>query len=83
MRGGFSRVQGPRYFKLHVKRILTHDDVNNLFGLSMTQALAYAEIDFDENTCLETILATPDDADIGYIVEGYLKYPNRKKQKTE
>ena len=37
----------------------------------MAQPLAYAESGFDENTPLETKLATPDDDEIGYKVDVY------------
>ena len=48
----------------------------------MTLQLAYAENQFDENTCLNIVIATADDAGIGYIVEIDSKYPGEIKQKT-
>ena len=40
------------------------------------------EIKFDRNVKLEDILNTPDDSDIGYFIEGDLKYPDNIKYKT-
>ena len=42
----------------------------------MTQPFAWAEIEIYGNKTLETIVATPDDAEIGYMVEVYLDYPD-------
>ena len=44
-----SGLHGPRYCKSDGEGVLTNEDVNSLYGLSMTQSLAYAEIEFDGN----------------------------------
>ena len=41
----------------------------------MSEALPYKDIQFSDNTSLETILATPDDATTGYILEVDLSFP--------
>ena len=48
LRGGLSGVHGPRYFESNGEREITHEDVNILYGLSITQPLAYAAIEFDK-----------------------------------
>ena len=50
-------------------------DANNLYGWAMSEALPYKDIQFSNNTSLETILATPDDATTGYILEVDLSFP--------
>ena len=82
MRGGLSGVHRSRYFKSDAEKVGTHD-VNNLYGSSVAQFSAYAEIMFDEHTSLETILTTPDVSKIGYTVELDLKYPYKIKQRTK
>ena len=68
-RGGITSVHGPRHNKSDGERAITHDDFHDLYGLFMTQNLAYAENLLDENTSFETIPAIANDAEIGYIVE--------------
>ena len=48
---------------------MKHVDTDKISGLGMTQPLAYAEIKFDKTRSLVTILATPDGAEIGYLLE--------------
>ena len=48
----------------------------------MSESLPYDEIKFDNNVNLDDILNTPDDSDIGYLIEVDLKYPNNIKEKT-
>ena len=76
-----SGVRGPNHFNFDATRVLTHDDVNVLNGLSMTQFSAYAKIMCDENISVETLLATPDDAEIKCIVEVDLKHTDEIKQR--
>ena len=59
----------------HTKKIL-YINANILYGHSMSQMLPHDQIKFDENVKLEEILNTPDDSDIGYIVEVDLRYPD-------
>ena len=58
-------------------------DAINLYGWATSEYLHYDEIKFNENVYLEDILNTPDDSDIGYLVEVDLSYPDNKKEKTK
>ena len=78
-----SGVSRERYFKNGDRNGMEHVGVNNLFGLCMTQILASTKIESDKITYLETILATPDDAETGYIVELDLMYPDKTKEKRK
>ena len=49
----------------------------------MSQMLPYDEIKFEKDFCLEEILNTPDDNEIGYFIEVNLKYPDNRKEKTK
>ena len=49
----------------------------------MSEPLPYDEIKFDRDIKLEDILNTPDDSDIGYVIEVDLKYPDNIKDKTK
>ena len=49
-------------------------DANNLYGWAMSQALPYADIQF-EQVELEDILNTSDDSEVGYIVECDFTFP--------
>ena len=49
----------------------------------MSQMLPYDEINFEKDICLEEILNTPDDSEIGYFLEVDLKYSNNIKEKTK
>ena len=82
IRGGISTVMGDRYRKSdEIKKIL-YADATNLYGHSMSQFLPYDEIKFEKDICLEEILNTSDDNEIGYFLEVDLKYPDNIKQKT-
>ena len=83
IRGGVSSIMGDRYIKSDENKKILYIDANNLYGHSMSQYLPYDEIKFDSNIKLEDILNTPDDSDIGFIVEVDLKYPDNIKQKTK
>ena len=49
----------------------------------MPQMLLYYEFKFEADICLNKILNTPDDSDIGYFLEVDLRYPDKiKKNKT-
>ena len=62
LRAGLSIVHGPWCFKPDGDNVGTHDDVENLYRLSLTQFVAYAEKMFDKSTCLETIITTPNNS---------------------
>ena len=83
IRGGISSVMGDRYIKSDGNKKVLYFDANNLYGDSMSQPLPYDEIKYDNNIKLEDILNTPDDNDIGYLVECDLKYPDNIKEKTK
>ena len=83
IRGVISSIMGDSYIKSgRIKKIL-YIDANNLYGHSMSQYLPYDEIKFDNNNELKDILNTPDDSNIGYIIEVDLTYPNKIKGKTK
>ena len=84
IRGGVSGVMGDRYVKSSKNKNIVYLDANNLYGFSMSQPLPYDNIKFEtENVCLEEILNTPDDNDIGYFLEVDLEYPYNIRQKTK
>ena len=58
-------------------------DATNLYGHSMSQMLLSDETKFEKDICLEEILNTPDDNEIGYFLEVDLKYPDNIKEKTK
>ncbi len=79
-RGGLTFVGSKRYVSAHNKHIAGYDpkskssyllylDANNLYGWAMVQALPYKDIKFSNDTTLETILNTDDNAETGYMVE--------------
>ena len=83
IRGGISSVMGDRYVKSDEDNSILYIDATNLYGHSMSQFLPYDEIKFEKDICLEEILNTPDDSEIGYFLEVNLKYPDNIKQKTK
>ena len=84
IRGGISGVMGDRYVKSDDNNNIVYVDANILYGFGMSQPLPYDEIKFEtENICLEEILNTPDDNDIGYFLEVDLEYPYSIGQKTK
>ena len=83
IRGGINSVMGDRYVKSDDNKKILYFDANNLYGHSMSESLPYDEIKFDDNVNLDDILNTPDDSDIGYLIEVDLKYPNSFKEKTK
>ena len=84
IRGGVSGVMGNRYVKSDKDKNIIYVDANNLYGFAMSQTLPYNDIKFEtENICLDEILNTPDDNDIGYFLEVDLEYPYSIRQKTK
>ena len=83
IRGGISSVMGDRYGKSDEIKEILYADATNIYGHSMSQFLPYDEIKFEKDICLEKILNTPDDNDIGYFLEVDLIYPNNIKEKTK
>ena len=83
IRGGISSVMGDRYIKSDKNKNILYIDANNLYGYSTSQNLPYDEIKFDNTVKLEDILNTPDDSNIGYLIEVDLTYPDNIKEKTK
>ena len=84
IRGGISGVMGDRYVKSGDNKNILYGDANNLYGFGMSQPLPYDNIKFEtDNVCLEEILNTSDDNDIGYFLEVDLEYPYNIRQKTK
>ena len=84
IRGGISAVFGDRYVKSDDNKNIIYWDANNLYGFGMSQPLPYDDIKFEtENACLEEILNTPDDNDMGYFLEVDLEYLHNIRQKTK
>ena len=83
IRGGILSIMGDRYVKSDENGKDLYFDANNLYRHSMSESLPYDEIKFDNDVKLEDILNTPDDSDIGYLIEVDLKYPNNIKEKTK
>ena len=84
IRGGISGVMGDRYVKSDKNKNILYFDATNLYAFGMSQPLPYDNNKFEtENVCLEEILNTPDDNDIGYFLEVDLEYPYNIRQKTK
>ena len=85
MRGGPSSCMGSRYVKRGERKIV-QEDMNNLYGWSMSQYLPtgdFREIKVTKSN-LKTILRTPDNNEHGFSIECDLEYPSsiHKKNKT-
>ena len=74
---------GDRFVKSSYTKEIFNQDCTNLYGHKMSQSLRYDEIKFDKDTCINKILNTSDESDIGYFVEVDLKYPDNIRQKTK
>jgi hypothetical protein len=79
-RGGYTFVGTERYVKANNQYLDDYDeniesnyllyvDANNLYGLAMTQHLPYGDIKITNDILIDDVLNTPDDSDIGYMVE--------------
>ena len=83
IRGGINGVMGDRFVKSDKNKNILYGDANNLYGFGMSQPLLYDKINFEtDNDCLDEILNTPDENDIGYFLEVDLEYPYNIRQKT-
>ena len=84
MRGGPSACMGSRYVKKGERKIV-YEDLNNLYGWSMSQYLPTG--DFPEikvtRSNIKTILRTPDNDDLGFLIECDLEYPNSIHEKAK
>ena len=84
MRGGPSACMGNRYVKRGKSKIL-FEDLNNLYGWSMSQYLptgGFHEIKVTRSS-LKTILRVPDNYEHGFLIECDLEYPNSIHEKTK
>ena len=103
-RGGLSGVMGTRHVKANNKYLPNYDkkkessflayfDANNLYGISMSQAIAYggfqwwsdssvANYNNDIQKATNQIMNIPDDAEYGYYFQVDLKYPDNIKTHT-
>ena len=84
-RGGLCFVGSKRHVKANNKYLADFDmskpstypmhwDANNLYGWAMSQVLPYRDLKFTRKS-LEDVLATPDDAQEGYAVKCWLRFP--------
>ena len=84
MRGGPSACMGSRYVKRGERKI-EYEDLNKLFGWSMSQYLPTR--DFRESqvtrSSLKRILRTPDNDEHGFLIECDLEYPSSIHEKTK
>ncbi len=78
-RGGLTFAGSKRYAKANNQHIAGYDpklkstyllylDANNLYGWAMVRAVPYKDSKFSNETTLETILETDDNATTGYMV---------------
>jgi hypothetical protein len=86
-RGGLCFVGSKRHVKANNHYLEDYDDTkpenylqywdaNNLYGWAMSQPLPYDNIKLNaDDIYIEDILKTPDDAEIGYIIECDLEFP--------
>jgi hypothetical protein len=85
-RGGYTFVGTERYVKANNKYLDDYDeniesnyllyvDANNLYGQAMCQHLPYGNIKIDNDILLDDVIDTPDDSDIGYMVEVDIAFP--------
>ena len=84
MRGGPSACMGSRYVKRGERKIV-YEDLNNLYGWSMSQFLPtgdFREIKVTRSN-IKSILRTPDDDEHGFLKECDLEYPNSIHEKTK
>ena len=84
MREGPSSFMGNRYVKRGERKIV-YEDMNNLYGWSISQYLPtgdFREIEVTRSS-LKTILRTPDNDEYGFLIEYDLQYPSRIHEKTK
>ena len=84
MRGGPSSCMGNRFVKRGERKIL-NEDLNNLYGWSMSQSLPigdYREIKV-RGSSLKSILRTPDNDEHGFLIEFDLECLNSIHEKTK
>ena len=80
IRGGIYSIMGDRYVKSDENEKIKYIDANNLYGHYLSQPLPYDEMKFERNVCLNEILNTLDNSDVGYFLETDLSYPYNIRQ---
>ena len=89
VRNGISGIMSDRYVKSDENKKIINKDATNFYGHSMSQMLLDDEVEIWHChpdlyiISLEGLLKTPDDSDIGFFIEGDLKYPDNIKEKTK
>ena len=84
MREGPSACMGSRYVKRGERKII-YEDLNNLYGWSMSQYLPTGDFRGIQVTksSLKTLLRTPDNDEHGFLIEFDLDYPSSIHEKTK
>ena len=84
MRGGPSACMGNRHVK-RGERKRVYEDLNNLYGWSMSQYLPTGDFREIKVTIsnIKTILRTPDIDEHGFLIECDLEYPDGIHKKTK
>ena len=79
-----STVLSSRWVKTDDKKKILYIVANNLYGCVLSQNLLRGEIKFEKkNVKLEDILNTPDDTDVGCLVEVGFSDPDKMKEKAK
>jgi hypothetical protein len=65
----------PNYDNSKESNYLEYVDANNLYGWGMSEHLPYDDLKIDNNIKIETVLETPDDNEVGYILEVDIVFP--------
>ena len=84
MRGGPSSCMGNRHVK-RGKRKIVYEDMNNLYGWSMSKYLPtgdFREIEVTRSS-VKRILRTPDNDEHGFLIECDLEYPSSIHEKKQ
>ena len=84
MKGRTSSCMGNRYVRRGVRKIV-YEDMNNLYGWSMSQYLpagSFCEVKITRST-LKTNLRTPNNDEHGFLIERDLEYPSSIHEKAK
>ena len=65
---------GDRYVKSDENKKINYIDANNIYRHSMSQPLPYYESEFEGIACLNEILNTSHNSDVGYFLKVDLSY---------
>ncbi len=75
-------IDDTKYPELENDNYIVYLDANNLYGWAMSEVLPYKDVKID-NVDIQTVLNTPDDNDIGYIVECDITFPDELHEKLK